>query len=73
MLEGTVVESAGSNADDPPYLGGELVADPARLRQRAVFLRELAQARALLARTSVGASDAFGALNGATFRFPRTR
>lgn len=30
----------------------EPVADPERLRQRAVFLRELAEARALLARTT---------------------
>lgn len=31
---------------------GEPVADPERLRQRAVFLRELAEARALLARAT---------------------
>ncbi|PSL05329.1 hypothetical protein CLV30_104195 [Haloactinopolyspora alba] len=52
MPEGAIVEPAGSGTDDPPCPGGDyLVTDVARLRQRAVFLRELAQARALLART----------------------
>lgn len=52
MPEGAVVEPTGSGADDPPCPAGELVTDTARLRQRAVFLRELAEARALLARTT---------------------
>lgn len=52
MPEGAIAEPVGSGADDPPTPGGELVTDVARLRQRAVFLRELAEARALLARST---------------------
>lgn len=52
MPEGAIAEPVGSGTDDPPPAGGELVADAARLRQRAVFLRELAEARALLARST---------------------
>ncbi len=45
----------GSVADPEPDADSALaqpVADPERLRQRAVFLRELAEARALLARAA---------------------
>ncbi|TDD67010.1 hypothetical protein E1262_20535 [Jiangella aurantiaca] len=52
MPEGAIAEPVGSGADDPPAPSGELVTDAARLRQRAVFLRELAEARALLARST---------------------
>lgn len=53
MPEGAIAEPVGSGTDDPPTTpGGELVTDAARLRQRAVFLRELAEARALLARST---------------------
>ncbi|PZF83593.1 hypothetical protein C1I92_11665 [Jiangella anatolica] len=52
MPEGAIAEPVGSGADEPTTPGGELVADAARLRQRAVFLRELAEARALLARST---------------------
>src|SRR5690606_2860704 len=51
MPEGNVDEPAGSDVDDPLHLD-EPITDAARLRQRAVFLRELAEARALLARTT---------------------
>ncbi|TDD97549.1 hypothetical protein [Jiangella asiatica] len=50
MPEGAIAEPAGSGVDDPTCHNAELVTDIARLRQRAVFLRELAEARALLAR-----------------------
>lgn len=51
MPEGTLNEPIDPGAADASlYL--EPVTDPARLRQRAVFLRELAEARALLARTT---------------------
>lgn len=52
MPEGAIVEPVGSGPDDPPAPSGEFVTDAARLRQRAVFLRELAEARALLARST---------------------
>ncbi|MBB5787477.1 hypothetical protein HD601_002052 [Jiangella mangrovi] len=57
MPEGAIAEPAGSGADDSPTPSsptpsGELVTDVSRLRQRAVFLRELAEARALLARST---------------------
>jgi hypothetical protein len=51
MPEGTVNEPTSSALDDP-LPPGQPVTDAARLRQRAVFLRELAEARALLARTT---------------------
>lgn len=51
MSEGTVAGSEGPDAEvAAPAMG--VSADAARLRQRAVFLRELAQARAMLARTT---------------------
>ncbi len=53
MPEGAFAEPAGSGVDDPACHDAELVTDVARLRQRAVFLRELAEARALLARSTV--------------------
>lgn len=52
MPEGTVGEPLESRPVDSLQHGELPVADAARLRQRAVFLRELAEARALLARTT---------------------
>jgi hypothetical protein len=52
MPEGAITEPVGSGADDSPTPSGEFVTDISRLRQRAVFLRELAEARALLARST---------------------
>lgn len=60
MPEGAIVEPMGSGADDPACQNGDLVTDIARLRQRAVFLRELAEARALLARTTPWRSSSVG-------------
>ena len=51
MPVGSVNEPTGSS-DDPLSVADAPVTDVARLRQRAVFLRELADARALLARTT---------------------
>lgn len=51
MPVGSVNEPTGSS-DDPLSIAEVPVPDMARLRQRAVFLRELADARALLARTT---------------------
>lgn len=54
---------------DPPC---EPVADPERLRQRAVFLRELAEARALLARAAprrTRSAQLRARLRQSTFRF----
>lgn len=52
MPEGTVAGPEGSESEiATPAVDGP-VDDAARLRQRAVFLRELAEARALLARTT---------------------
>ena len=48
------------------------VADPERLRQRAVFLRELAEARALLARAAprrTRTAQLRARLRQSTFRF----
>lgn len=53
MPEGAAVaEPVDAGADDPPCAVGDLVTDPVRLRQRAVFLRELEEARAILARAT---------------------
>ena len=57
MTEGAAPASEPTDLDLPgleagPCRPGHPAADPERLRQRAVFLRELAEARALLARAT---------------------
>lgn len=53
MPEGTKIELVGSDTDEPPLAKVEFVTDAARLREREIFLRELAEARALLARNTL--------------------